>query len=183
MAGGALIRGERDFRRLWTGDAVSQLGTQVSVLAIPLVAADTLHATAFGMALLTAVQGAAFLVTGLPAGVWCDRMRRRPVLIAGDLGRGAVLASIPLASALGALSMAQLVVACAVASVLGVFFDVSCQSYLPALVARDRIIEGNGALEANRTVAMTVGPAMAGYLVQWPGAWIASIRARESAPS
>lgn len=198
MAGGALIRGERDFRRLWVGDAVSQLGSQVSVLAIPLLAADTLHATAWDMALLTAVPGAAFLVIGLPAGVWCDRMRRRPVLIAGDLARAIALASIPLAWGLGALGMAQLTVVCAVAGVLGVFFDVSSQSYLPALVGRDRIIEGNGALEANRTVAVTVGPAMAGYLFQWlggafalladavsfawSGAWIASIRARESAP-
>lgn len=198
MAGGALIRGERDFRRLWAGDAVSQLGTQVSVLAIPLLAADTLHATAWDMALLTAAPGAAFLVVGLPAGVWCDRMRRRPVLIAADLGRAVVLASIPAASILGALSMAQVLAVCAVAGVLGVFFDVSYQSYLPALVGRERIIEGNGALEANRTLALTAGPAMAGYLFQWlggplalladaasfawSGAWIASIRARESTP-
>lgn len=198
MAGGGLIRGDRDFRRLWVGDAISQLGTQVSLLAIPLVAANTLHATAWDMALLTALPGTAFLVIGLPTGVWCDRMRRRPVLIVGDLGRAAVLATVPLASALGVLRIAWLFVVCAVAGVLGVFFDVSYQSYLPALVGRERITEGNGALEANRTVAQSVGPAMAGYLFQWlggplamladalsfawSGAWIASIRTRESAP-
>lgn len=168
------------------------------MLAVPLTAAVSLRATAWQMALLTTAQSAAFLLIGLPAGVWCDRMRRRPLLIVGDLGRAALLGTIPLAWALGSLTMALLFVVAALAGVLGVFFDVSYQSYLPALIGRERLVEGNAALEANRTLASTVGPAVGGYLVQgvggpvallldavsfaWSGTWIGTIRARESAP-
>jgi MFS family permease len=195
----ALVRGDRDFRRLWTGDALSQVGSQVGNLAVPLTAAVSLRATAWQMALLTTVQNTAFLLIGLPAGVWCDRMRRRPILIAGDLGRAAVLGTIPLAWALGSLTMAHLFAVAALAGVLGVFFDVSYQSYLPVLIGREHLVEGNAALEANRTVAYTVGPAVGGYLVQgvggpvallldavsfaWSGAWIGAIRSREPAPA
>jgi MFS family permease len=198
MARSTGVRADRDFRRLWTADAVSQVGTQVGMLAVPLTAAVSLRATAWQMALLTTAQSAAFLLIGLPAGAWCDRVRKRPLLIVGDLGRAAVLGTIPLAWALGSLTMAHLFLVAALAGVLGVFFDVSYQSYLPALVGRERLVEGNASLEANRTVAMTAGPAVAGYLVQgiggpvallidavsfaWSGAWIASIRAREAAP-
>ena len=82
-----LIRSNPDFRRLWTGDAISQLGTQVSALAVPLVAVVTLHATAFEVGVLAAAQYLPFLVIGLPAGAWVDRARRRPVMIAADLAR------------------------------------------------------------------------------------------------
>ena len=77
----------RDFRRLWIGDAVSQIGSEVSFLALPLVAVNTLHATVFEIGALTACETAAFLLVGLPAGAWCDRVRRRPILIAADIGR------------------------------------------------------------------------------------------------
>ncbi len=102
MAKGVLPR-HRDFRLLWGGETVSELGSQVSLLAIPLLAVRTLHATTFEMGLLTAASTAAFLVVGLPAGVWVDRMRRRSVMIVVDLGRMLALGSVPVACALGGL--------------------------------------------------------------------------------
>ena len=193
-----LIRGARDFRRLWIGESISQVGTQVSMLAVPLAAVSRLHASTWDMGLLAACQNAAFLLIGLPAGAWCDRVRRRPVLIAADLGRAAALACVPLLAGLGALTWGGLFAIVFTVGVLTVFFDVSYQSYLPGLVGRDRLVEGNGALEASRTVAYTAGPTLAGFAVQllgaplalladaasfvWSGAWIAAIRAREPTP-
>ena len=96
MAKGELLR-HRDFRLLWGGETVSELGSQVSLLALPLLAVGPLHATTFEMGLLTAASTAAFLVVGLPAGVWVDRMRRRRVMIGADVGRVVALGSIPIA--------------------------------------------------------------------------------------
>ena len=93
-----------DFLQLWTAETVSQLGSQVTALALPFVAIDILRATTFEVALLNVVDFLPFLLFGLPAGVWVDRLRRRPILIVGDLGRAAALASIPLAFALGVLT-------------------------------------------------------------------------------
>jgi MFS family permease len=198
MAGLAMVRSDRDFRHLWIGNAVSQVGTQVSLLAIPIVAALSLQASTWEVAVLRATGNLAFLLIGLPAGVWCDRVRRRPVLILGDLGRAVALGSIPLAWAMHALTLPQLYAVAFCVSMLTVFFDVSYQSYLPGLVGRKRIVDGNGALEATRTVAYTVGPTFAGFAIQWlsapvaviidaisflwSGSWIASIRAHEAKP-
>lgn len=109
MAKGVLLR-HRDFRLLWGGETVSELGSQVSLLAIPLLAVRTLHATTFEMGLLTAASTAAFLVVGLPAGVWVDRVRRRRVMIGADLGRVLALGSVPVAYAVGGLTLVQLFV-------------------------------------------------------------------------
>jgi hypothetical protein len=126
-----------DFVRLWTAETISQLGTQVSALAIPFVAIDILEASTFQVALLNVVVFLPFLLIGLPAGVWVDRLRRRPVMIAGDLGRAAALATIPLAFVAGVLTIVQLYIVGFVVGVLTVFFDVAYQSYLPSVVARD----------------------------------------------
>src|SRR5579875_3663450 len=95
----------RDFRRLWIGETVSQFGTMVSQLALPLVAILVVHASTFEVGLLTALETAAFLVVGLPAGAWVDRMRYRWVLIVNDVVRAAALGSIPLAQLLGVLTI------------------------------------------------------------------------------
>ena len=124
MAKGVLLR-HRDFRLLWGGESVSELGSQVSLLAIPLLAVRTLHATAFEMGLLTAASTAAFLIVGLPAGVWVDRVRRRRLMIGADLGRVLALGSIPIAAAVGRLTLAQLFV---VTLVSGVLIDTSVLS-------------------------------------------------------
>ena len=125
----------RDFRQLWAAETVSQLGTQVTLVALPVVAVTLLDATAFEMGVLTALETAAFLVIGLPAGAWVDRWRRKRVLVVNDLVRAVALATLPLAWLLDVLSLPQLFAVAAVTGTATVFFDVAYQSYLPALVA------------------------------------------------
>jgi MFS family permease len=156
---------DHDFRQLYVADTVSQLGTQVSLLALPLVAVRALHASNFEMGLLAACETLAFLLIGLPAGAWVDRLRRRNVLIVGDLGRALVLGSVPLAWWAGVLTMPQLYAVALLAGVLTVFFDVAYQSYLPHLVGRDKLVEGNAKLEAVRAVNQLAGPPLAGGLI------------------
>jgi MFS family permease len=154
------------FVRLWAGQTISQFGTQISQLAIPLTAALVLNATPLQMGLLGAFEFAPFLLLSLFAGVWVDRLRRRPVLIVADVGRAILLASIPAAAVLGVLHIEQLYVVGLLTGVLTVFFDVAYQSYLPALVSREHLIEGNSKLEVSRSVAQIAGPGVAGALVQ-----------------
>ncbi len=136
------------------------------MLVLPLVAVLYLHATTFEVGVLTALESLAFLLVGLPAGAWCDRVRRRPVMIAGDLVRAALLASIPAAAALGVLTVGQLFAVALVHGVATVFFDVSYQSYLPSLVGRRDLVEGNAKLQASQSVAQVAGPTLGGFLVQ-----------------
>jgi MFS family permease len=154
-----------DFLKLWSAETISQFGTQVSLLAVPLVAIVLLDATPFEVALLGTIEFLPFILFSLPAGAWVDRLRRRPILIAGDLGRAISLASIPIAHWLGMLTVGQLYVVGFVNGVLTVFFDVAYQSYLPSLVNRDQIVEGNSKLEISRTLAQTAGPALGGGLI------------------
>ena len=154
-----------DFLRLWSAETISQVGTQVSNLALPLVAIVTLDATAFEVAALGTVVFLPWLLFSLPAGVWVDRLRRRPILVVADLGRGVLLASVPVAWALDALTLWQLYAVGFGTGVLTVFFDVAYQSYLPALVDRDRLVEGNSKLEVSRSAAQIAGPGLAGALV------------------
>lgn len=153
------------FMKLWTAETISQFGSQVSMLAIPLVAIVILGASPFEVALLGTLEFLPFILFSLPAGAWVDRLRRRPILIAGDLGRAISLASIPVAHALGVLSVPQLMVVGFINGVLTVFFDVAYQSYLPSVVERDRILEGNSKLEVTRTIAQGAGPAIGGGLI------------------
>lgn len=155
-----------DFMKLWTAQTISVFGDQFTGLAIPLIAALTLHATPAQMGILTAVERAPFLLIGLFAGVWVDRLRRRPILITGDLGRAAVLLTIPLAGLAAALSMPHLYVVGLLVGVLTVFFDVAYQAYLPALVSRRQLVEGNSKLEATRSLASLAGPGIAGVVIQ-----------------
>jgi MFS family permease len=155
-----------DFLKVWTGQTISELGSRITREGIPLTALLVLHAGAAQMGLLSALGGAAALVFGLVAGVWVDRVRRRPILIAADLGRAAVLASIPAAALAGALGMGQLYAVVAAAGVLTVFFDVAYQSYLPALVERDQILVGNSRLALSTSLAEIAGPGLTGFLVQ-----------------
>lgn len=159
------LRFHADFRRLWTADTVSQAGSAVTLIALPLVAIGTLHATAFEAGLLVMFEYLAFLVIGLPAGAWVDRMRRRRVMIAGDVCRAALLASIPLAYWLGELTLGQLYAVCLGVSVCTAFFDVSAQSYLPRLVQDVGLVEANVKLESTRSIAQAGGPGLGGALV------------------
>jgi len=155
----------RDFLSLWGAETISQFGSQVTFLALPLVAILALHETTFKVALLTTIEFLPFLLFALPAGVWVDRLRRRPILILGDLGRAVALVSVPLAHWLGMLTIWQLYVVGFVTGVCTVFFDVAYQSYLPALVGREQIVEGNSKLETSRSAAQIAGPGLAGALV------------------
>ena len=112
------------------------------------------------MALLGTIEFLPLILFSLPAGAWVDRLRRRPILIVGDLGRAISLASIPIAHALGVLSMPQLYIVGFLNGVLTVLFDVAYQSYLRSVVERDRILEGNSKLEVSRTIAQGAGPAL-----------------------
>ena len=159
------LRRHPDFLKLWTAETISQFGTQVSLLAIPLVAVTLLQASPFEVALLGTVEFLPFILFSLPAGAWVDRLRRRPILIAGDIGRGILLLSIPIAFEAGDLTIWQLYIVGFVTGTLTVFFDVAYQSYLPSLVERDQLVDGNSKLEITRTLAQTAGPAIGGGLI------------------
>jgi MFS family permease len=184
----------RDFRRLWIGETVSQLGSAVSLLALPLVAILAVKASTFEVGLLTAFQTVAFLLVALPAGAWVDRMRFRSVLIVNDLVRALMLASIPAAQVVGRLTIWQLYVVALVVGVSTVFFDVAYQSYLPELIDRTQLVEGNANLQASESVSEIAGPSLGGVLIQvltapyavivdaasfvWSAAWVAAIQVR-----
>jgi len=159
-----------DFRQLWLATSVSELGTQVSQLAIPLAAISLLHATALEVGVLAAAGYLPLAVFGLPAGVWVDRIRRRRVLMATDLARAVVLASIPLAHAFGHLTITQLWIVAALVGGLSVFFDVAYTSYLPSLVDRADLARGNSRLQVSEQGAAVIGPGLAGWLIGLVGA-------------
>jgi MFS family permease len=165
----SLLR-HRDFRQLWAAETISQVGTQVTLVALPLLAVTDLGATPFQMGVLTSLETLAFLLIGLPAGAWVDRWRRKRVLVTGDLVRAVAIGSLPVAALFDALTLGQLYLVALVAGTATVFFDVAYQSYLPALVDRDQIVDGNGKLEASRAVAQVAGPGITGALVRALGA-------------
>ena len=154
-----------DFVRLWAGQAVSELGGQVTLVALPLSAILVLDASAAEVAVLSSLEFAPFLVFGLVAGVWIDRLPYRRVMITADLGRAVLLGTIPLAYALDALSLAQLYAVGFLAGTLTVFFTLAYQAYLPVLLERQHLVEANGKLAATASVAQTAGPAAGGGLV------------------
>ena len=155
-----------DFLKLWVGETISFFGTQISSVAVPLTAVLILQASPFAMGVLMALEYGPFLFASLFAGVLTDRIRRRPILITANVGRALLLSTIPLATLAGVLSFPLLCVVVAAVGVLTVFFDVAYQSYLPALVEPDQLVEGNSKVEVTGSVAMVAGPAAAGVLVQ-----------------
>ncbi len=158
---------EPDFLKLWGGQAVSRLGSNITEVALPLTAILMLGASPLQLGLLSGAGAAVILVFGLFAGAWADRVRRRPILILADVGRAAVLGTIPLAAAFGRLSMAHLYIAAAASSLLNVLFEVSYQAYLPSLVDRENLVECNSKLALAGSAADVGGPGLAGILVQW----------------
>ncbi|MFC5148258.1 MFS transporter [Streptomyces aureoversilis] len=156
---------DADFLKFWGAESLSMFGTQISVSAIPLLAVTVLDAGPFQMGLINAAQFLPYLLFTLLAGVWVDQRRRRPVMIGANLGRAAVLALIPLTSALGLLRIELLAAIVFAAATLTVFFDLAYQAYLPSLVNRDQLIEGNGKLEGSRSIAQAGGPGVGGLIV------------------
>ena len=155
----------QDFLKLWSAQTISLVGTQISQLAIPLAAILVLDASAFEVAVVGVAEFLPFLLFALPAGVWVDRLRRKPILVIADVGRGLALATIPLSYAFDALTIWQLYVVGFAVGTLTVFFDVAYQSYLPSLVKREQLVDGNSKLEISRSAASLAGPGIAGVLV------------------
>jgi MFS family permease len=155
-----------DFLRLWSAQTISQFGTQITFLALPLAAILVLDASAFEVAALGAVEWTPWLLFSLPAGAWVDRLPRRIVLVVADLGRAAALVSIPAAYAADLLTLWQLYAVGFVTGTLTVFFDVAYVAYLPSLVERRQLGEGNSKLEISRSGAHLGGPGLAGLLVE-----------------
>ena len=159
-----------DFVRLWTGRAVSQFGTQVSLVAIPLYAVLALDASALQMGILAAAAGIPRLLIGFIAGAWVDRLRRKPIMLVTDLCRALTMATIPLAVALGIESFALLVLVEFLMGVFTVFFQASWAPYLPGLVGRRNLASANSKMLASNSVAQVAGPSLAGALVGALGA-------------
>ena len=154
-----------DFRRLWGAETISQLGSQLTLVVVPLIAALTLDATAFEMGLLTAAGGLPRLLIGLFAGVWVDRLPRRPVLLLTDLGRALTLLAVPLAALVDGLGIELLFAVAFLVGAQSVFFNAAWVAYVPNLVGRAQLADANGKLMASVSVAQVVGPALAGALV------------------
>lgn len=188
-----------DFLKLWTGQTISLLGSRVGGFALTFVAILTLNATPLQVAILNAAQYGPGLIVGLFAGVWVDRLRRRPVMIAVDIGRAVVLTMIPLAAWRGFLTIPFLFGVALLVSVLTVLFDVAYRSYLPSLVRRGELVEGNSKLQATGAAAEFGGWSIAGFVMQRltpPGTLVldaisflvsagslATIRTKEPAPT
>ncbi len=162
-----------DFLKLWAGQTVSLFGSLLTQFALPLLAVLLLDAGAGQVALLASAEVAPGLLLGFFAGVWVDRLRRRPLLIAADIGRALALVSIPIAAAMHTLRIEQLYLVAALVSVCGVFFDVAYPSYLPTLLRREELVEGNSKLAASEAMAEVSGWGIAGVLVQVAGAPLA----------
>lgn len=155
-----------DFVKLWLGQTVSQFGSGITGIALPLTAVLILAATPAQMGILGALDGVSVLVIGLLAGVWVDRVRRRPLLIATDLGRAFVLGTVPLAALLGVLGIGHLYIVAALAGMLTVIFTVAHSAYLPSLIPQESLVEANSKLAMSDALAEISGPAVAGSLVQ-----------------
>ncbi|HLJ46385.1 MAG TPA: MFS transporter [Bryobacteraceae bacterium] len=155
-----------DFLKLWTGQTVSELGSRITRDGLPLAAVLVLNAGPMEMSILKALNGAAVLLLGLYAGMWSDRFRRRPTMIVADVGRAMLLAIIPAAAVLHRLNMPLLYVVATLTGILTIFFDVAYQTYLPDLVERANVLEGNSKLALSHSIAEIVGPGLTGVLVQ-----------------
>ncbi|HEX6526007.1 MAG TPA: MFS transporter [Streptosporangiaceae bacterium] len=159
---GSLWR-NRDFMMLWSGQTVSEVGSAITQLALPLTAVVVLRASTIQVGLLTSAATAAFALIALPSGALVDRYAKRRIMIWCDAARLVIIGSVPLAAALGWLTMAQLYSVAVTAGVCTVFFDVSYQSYLPVLVPARQLVDGNGKTGATQAFAQVTGPR--------PGRW------------
>ena len=153
---------QRNFRLLWGGETVSGLGDAMAGVVVPLVAVAVLHASALGVSALTAATYVPYLVFGLPAGAWVDRLPPRRVMVVCDLVQLVGFASVPLAASLGALSLAQLLAVNVVVGTASMVFDTAYSVYLTVLVAPDDLMEGNAKLSGTGSVNRVIGPGLGG---------------------
>jgi len=165
MARGALWS-HTDFLRLWSAQSVSAFGARITRTCLPLAAVLTIHASPAALGLLTALALGPGTIVGLFAGGFVDRSRRRHILIAADLLRAAILLTLPIAAWLHMLAMPQLILVAAIAGGFSVLFDIADHAYLPSLIGKEHLVEGNTKLNVTDSVAEIGGPALAGVLVQ-----------------
>lgn len=158
------------FRRLWFGQTVSDVGDQVTLVALPTVALLVLRVTPFQLGLLGTIGTLSYPLLGLVAGVWVDRVSRRRILMAADLIRLLAIGSLPLAAVIGTLRFGQMLVVAGVMGSAAVFFDVGYQAYLPSLVAERDLVTGNARMEMSASTAQVAGPSIAGFLIEFAGA-------------
>ncbi|MGW1167396.1 MFS transporter [Streptomyces sp. NPDC002550] len=158
------------FWRYWTASTASSVGDAVTTVALPLVAIETLHATAFEVSLLPAARFLAWLLIGLPAGVIVQRLPLRGTQIAMDLIRAVAMAWVPLCAVLGILHLWQLIAVSLVTGLAGVVFDVGNSSFLPAIVSKEELTARNSLLSGSSAVTELGGPSLGGVLVRFCGA-------------
>jgi len=156
----------REFRKLWIGQTISQMGSRITRQAIPMTAVLVLGASPLQMGILSGAIAAAVLLFGLFAGAWVDRLKRKPILIGTDLGRAGLLAIVPAAAAMHVLSMPLLYIVAAANGILSVLFDSAYQAYVPSLVERENILQANSKLAISDSIAEVTGPSAGGVLVQ-----------------
>ncbi|WP_084316606.1 MFS transporter [Actinospica robiniae] len=160
----------RDFMLLWSGQTVSDVGSAVTMLALPLLAVSVLKASTFQVSLISILTSLAFLLISLPAGVIVDQVRKHGLMMWCDVARMVLLGSIPLAGWLWHVTLWQIYLVATLAGVLSVFFDVSYQSYVPVLLDGEQLVDANGKLGATNSFAGLVGPSVGGALVGFIGA-------------
>ncbi|MBA3532451.1 MAG: MFS transporter [Ardenticatenales bacterium] len=164
-----------NFLKFWAGQTISVVGSNITGLALPLIATVTLNASPEQMGVLSALGQVAYLLVGLPAGAWIDRAQRLPILIAADIGRALCIGLVPLVAFFGLLRMEYLYAIALLAGVLTVFFELSYLAFVPVLVSREHVVEANSKLESSRSAAQIVSPGLAGLLIQVIGAPLALV--------
>ena len=161
---------QRNFRLLWTGESISSIGNAMAVVGVPLLAVTVLHASTFAVAALTAAAYLPWLVIGLPAGAWVDRLPARPLMISCDVISALLYASLPVAAWAGVLVIGQVLAVALLAGAVNVFFATAYQVYLPAIVTAADLVEGNAKLQGSASVATIAGRSAAGLAAQAVGA-------------
>ena len=157
---------DADFLKLWLGQTISMFGSSLSRLAVPLIAALLLEATPVEMGFLAAMGTAPSLLFGIFAGILVDKFKRRTILIVSDVGRAILLITIPVAVYLGSLTMLHLYIVSFLVGIFTVFFDITSRSYLPSLIDRTRLFEGNSKLELSGSITAIGGPSLAGLIIE-----------------
>lgn len=161
----SLLRKNLIFRRFWIGQSISMFGTQITVIALPLTAVYLLNATPAEMGIFQAVATAPFFIFGLFAGVWVDNKRRRPLLIFSNLLTALFLALVPLGVWLNFLNITMLYIVLFLAASSSLIFELAYLSFIPTLIKREELAEGNSKLEISRSLAQVAGPGIAGWLI------------------
>lgn len=158
--------GHRDFLFLWSGQSISVFGSLVGRIALPMLVVLVLDATPLQVSLVRALEVAPGLLVGLFAGVWVDRVRRRPLMLWADVARALLMGAIPVLSLAGSLTLRHIYAVAFLVSIFTILFDVAYQSYVPTLVRSDQLVEANSKLEASASVAEITAFGIAGFLVQ-----------------